>query len=306
LETIATMSAGALRAHGRLVRRLHQAAGAARWGLTVDRFEDALAASAERRFAPAPLASVGSREVAAYLESLHVADLALARACAAGCAQAWDEFMATERPRVYAAAHAIAGERGRELADTLWADLYGTEVRDGRRRALLDYFHGRSRLSTWLRSVLAQRHVDQARADRRTRSLDETDEDGPDRRRPIEPAAPDPPPDPDRARLLPLFRRAVDAAVAAVAPADRLCLSYYYLHGLTLAEIGRLTGVHESSVSRKLERARRALRAEIDRRLAAHGLGEADVRQCYDWEKEDGFAPENSLTQDRPVGPFKD
>jgi len=215
-------------------------------------------------------------------------------------------FMATERPRVYAAARAIAGERGRELADTLWADLYGTETRDGRRRALFDYFHGRSRLSTWLRSVLAQRHVDQARADRRTRSLDETDEDGSGDRRHAEPAAPDPPPDPDRPRLRRLFRQAVDAAVAALAPADRLCLSYYYLHGLTLAEVGRITGVHESSVSRKLNRARRALRADIERRLAGHGLGERDVRQCYEWEEEDGFAAATPWTQEPPSGSFKD
>lgn len=306
------MSAGALQAHVRLVGRLHRTAGAARWGLTVERFEGALAASAVRRFHPAPLASVPPREVAAYLDSLHVADLALARACAEGCAQAWDVFMTTERPRVYAAARAIAGERGRELADTLWADLYGTEERDGRRRALLDYFHGRSRLSTWLRSVLARRHVDQARADRRTRSLDEEDDEGREGRR-LEPAAPDPPPDPDRPRLMRLFLQATDAAVAALAPADRLCLSYYYLHDLTLAEIGRLTGVHESSVSRRLDRMRRALRSDIERRLAAHGLGDADVRQCYEWEMQAGTSSPANLadlaspsTQEPAHGPFKD
>jgi len=311
--------AGAAGVDDRLVRRLHRDAGAARWGLTVERFGEALTASAARRFHPAPLASVPRREVAAYLASLHVADLALAQACADGCAQAWDVFMATERPRVYAAAHAIAGARGRELADTLWADLYGTEVRDGRRRALLDYFHGRSRLSTWLRSVLAQRHVDQARADRRTRSLDETGEHGSGAHGRPEPAAPDPPPEPDRPRLMALFGDAVAAAVAALAPADRLSLSYYYLHGLTLAEIGRLTRVHESSVSRRLDRARRALRADIERRLAGHGLGKDDVRQCYEWEAAGGTSnlvnladpvdpanPADPSAQVPPRGPFKD
>jgi len=284
------MSAGALSAHGRLVSRLHQAAGAARWGLTVERFAEALAASAERRFRPTPLGSVPPRDVAAYLESLHVADLALARACAEGCAQAWDVLIATERPGVHAAARAIAGERGRELADSLWADLYGTETRDGRRRARLDYFHGRSRLSTWLRAVLAQRHVDQVRVARRTESLDEDDERAPGGSRAAALAAPDPPPEPDRQRLTCLFRQAVSAAAAALAPADRLRLSYYYVQGLTLAQIGRLAGEHESSVSRTLERARRALRADIERRLAEEGLDKGDVRQCYDWEKEDGFA----------------
>ena len=59
-----------------------------------------------------------------------------------------------------------AGEaRARELADSLYAELYGLNGAGGARgRALLDYFHGRSKLATWLRTVLAQRHVDALRA----------------------------------------------------------------------------------------------------------------------------------------------
>lgn len=284
------MTAGVLDAHGRLVGRLHQAAGAARWELTVERFAEALARSAERQFRPAPLASVAAREVAVYLESLHVADLALACACADGSAPAWDEFMATVRPELYAAARALAGpDAARELADSLYADLYGLNERDGRRRPLFEYFHGRSKLTTWLRSVLAQRHVDQVRAARRTRSLDEEDDRSPDGSAAARLAAADPPPEPERARLSGLFQRALAEAVGSLADADRLRLSYYYLQSLTLAQIGRLMGEHESSASRKLERARRALRADIEARLAAQGLTKDDVRQCYEWEKQNGW-----------------
>lgn len=281
--------AGSLAGQGPLIARLHQQAGAARWGLSIDRFGAALARSSERRFRPVPLDSVPSREIAAYLESLHVADLALACACGEGSDAAWDGFMTSFRPELYAAARVIAGdaEAARELADSLYADLYGLAERDGRRRSLFEYFHGRSKLSTWLRAVLAQRHVDQVRAARRTRSLDDEDEHVPAGSRADTLAATDPPPDPDRAQLARFFQRAVAQAIAALSLADRLRLSYSYLHDLTLAQIGRLMGEHESSASRKLERTRRALRDDIERRLREHGLDEDDIRQCYERATED-------------------
>src|SRR6202041_3235149 len=60
-----------------------------------------------------------------------------------------------------------------ELADSLFAELYG--LADGRRGAgsLLRYFHGRSSLKTWLRAVLAQRHVDRIRAGRKFEELED-------------------------------------------------------------------------------------------------------------------------------------
>ena len=54
------------------------------------------------------------------------------------------------------------------LADSRYADLYGVEQRDGERQSLFRFFHGRSSLATWLRAVLAQRHVDRVRVEQRT------------------------------------------------------------------------------------------------------------------------------------------
>ena len=77
-------------------------------------------------------------------------------------------------PRSTGAADALDRSGGaRELADSLYADLYGVEQRDGQRQSLLRYFHGRSSLATWLRAVLAQRHVDRVRVERRTEPLPE-------------------------------------------------------------------------------------------------------------------------------------
>ena len=64
-----------------------------------------------------------------------------------------------------------------------------------------------------------------------------------------------------------LMRRAVTAAVARLAPKDRLRLAYYYAQELTLAQIGRALGEHEATVSRNLARARREIRTDVERQL---------------------------------------
>ena len=65
---------------------------------------------------------------------------------------------------------------------------------------------------------------------------------------------------------------AVTAALAVLGGDERVRLAYYYAHGLTLAQAGRLFGESEATASRKLERARKALRAAIESALAARGL----------------------------------
>ena len=86
--------------------------------------------------------------------------------------------MREHRPGLYRAADAIApGGNGRELADSLYADLFGLQSQGGERRSLFRYFHGRSSLATWLRAVLAQRHVDGIRTGRRFEPLAETEGD---------------------------------------------------------------------------------------------------------------------------------
>ena len=78
------------------------------------------------------------------------------------------------RPVLYRSADAIdPGGGARELADSIYADLFGLQERDGERRSLFRYFHGRSSLATWLRAVLAQRYVDRVRSSRRLTPLDD-------------------------------------------------------------------------------------------------------------------------------------
>ena len=201
----------------------------------------------------------------------------LAIACRAGIDAAWAFLIENYRPRLYAAARAIAGDdlRGRELADSAWAELYGLDVRGGTRRSLLDYYHGRSSILTWMRAVLAQRYVDLLRESARNAPLDAT----PDLTAPASE-----PHDPDRAQYVKMLGEALDAALGALDPRDRMRLAYYYRHDLSLKEIGRLTGEHESSVSRKLARIRQDLRRAVERTLSqSGGLSNEQITLCYDY-----------------------
>ena len=153
----------------RLVERLHRQAHGERWRVPPERFARALEASAGRAFAGR---TPDARELERYLTSLHLEDLALACACASGDEPAWEHFVLVQRPLLYRAADSLdPGGGARDLADSLYADLFGLGDHAGERQSLFRYFHGRSSLTTWLRAVLAQRHIDRLRTRRRLEAL---------------------------------------------------------------------------------------------------------------------------------------
>jgi len=286
-----------------LATKLHGEAMCARWGLPPEAFAEGLRRSAEKRFGgtqPDP----GDVEV--YLKSLHHEDLALACACSEGIEKAWEFFIAHFRQDLRHAASAMLRGSGRaddaraeELADSLYAELYGVRSSaDGRRKSLFEYFHGRSKLSTWLRAVLAQKQVDMFRTSGRTVSLEaEMEGDVPSElagRADSVPANPDP----NRERYIGRFERALSTALANLTPRERMILSCYYADQLTLAETGRLLREHESTVSRHLERIRRALREGVTQTLrcetparngrpAEPALDVAQVELAFEYAVED-------------------
>ena len=205
------------------------------------------------------------------MTSSHAADVELARLCAAGDERAWETFVREYRPLLYRAADALDTTGGaREVADSLYADLYGLARGGGERQSLFRYFEGRSSLATWLRAVLAQRYVDRLRAARRTAPLDEDAE--PEAR---------PPADPDRDRYIALVRAALRHAVSRLDARDRLRLASYYVQQLTLAQIGRVLRESEASASRHLARTRRDIRSEVERQLREEGrLNDDHIAAC--------------------------
>ena len=77
-------------------------------------------------------------------------------------------------------------------------------------------------------------------------------------------SAADDPPDPDRGRYVDSFTQALNSALEALKPRDRMRLNFHYVEDLTLKEIGRLMGEHESTVSRRLARSRAQLRRQVE------------------------------------------
>jgi RNA polymerase sigma-70 factor (ECF subfamily) len=244
-------------------------------------FAAALEASAAKAFAGR---EPSARDVERYLRALHLTDLALACACAAGHEPAWEHVVRELRPVLYRAADALDPTgRAREIADSLYGDLFG--LRSGQPRAsLFRYYHGRSSLATWLRAMLAQRHVDAVRAGRRTDALPEEADAT------MQPAAlvVEAKPEPERARYIAVVLAALRLAIAALAPPERLRFACYYADGLTLAETGRMLGEHEATVSRQLARTRARLRRDVERRLTeVERMDPAQIARAFDYASED-------------------
>ncbi len=258
-----------------LVNRLYRDARAERWSVPVQRFAESLRASAER---------ADPADVARYLRGLHLEDLAIACACADGDERAWEYFVGEHRSVLYRAADALDPSGGaRELADSIYADLFGVRERDGVRQSLFRYYHGRSSLKTWLRAVLAQRHVDAIRAGRRLEPLPEDDAAESALAAPafVDSA-------PDRVRYQALIHLALKLALSRLPDRDRLRLFAYYTQQLTLAETGRILQEHEATVSRQLSKTRKTLRREVERHLRdVDHLEPAEIDRCFDLVVED-------------------
>ena len=270
-----------------LIASLFSQSGASRWGLPRAQFTAGLERSVRKRF---PDGWPIQARIEEYLLTLHIEDLALTTACLEGSEAAWEYFVEQYRGYLRAAAGAITkasryGANPQELADSLFSDLFG--LMDGKRgeRSLFRYFHGRSSLKTWLRTLLAQRHVDCIRAERRKVSLDA--DDGEKLELPLE-RVQQPLLDPHRPHYLVCFAAALKHALKLMTPEDRERLELYYVHQVKLAEIGRQLGEHESSVSRHLERIRREMRALTEKHLReSFSLSEAEIQQCFDYAAED-------------------
>ena len=231
-------------------------------------------------------------ECARFLETIRLEELVLARACARGHETAWRQFLALYREKLYLAASAIAREESvaRELADSLSADLFGIRVGSGGQRASkLASYLGRGSLEGWLRTVLAQEYVNRLRQQRKFVAFDEAIAFN---------ANSDSVPQLKSSRVE--LQTATDAVLSELPPQERFLLASYYLDGCTLAEIARMLNLHESTVSRHLEKTTTNIRKRIVARLRVGGLSKRAAQEMLDGDVRDlGIDVRKHLTQER-------
>ena len=258
-----------------IAAELYARSGAAAYGTTAEQFalilEEIL-----RKYVP----NAEPGEKTEFCAGLRLEELALARACAAGNEHAWEDFISRYRQKLHGMALQITREASQasELADSIFAELYGLSEREGVRNSKLVFYTGRGSLEGWLRTVMSQEFINRYRKQKKTVSLEEQTEDG------VQFVANQPEPvSSGDARL----EAATDAALGELSSEDRFTLASYYLDGRTLAEIARALGLHESSVSRRLDRLSSALRKRILEGLRTRGMSHAQATEALETDVRD-------------------
>jgi RNA polymerase sigma-70 factor (ECF subfamily) len=137
---------------------------------------------------------------------------------------------------------------------------------------------------------MAQEFINRYRKQKRTVSLEEQTEEG------VQFAAATPEPVSGSDSRLEV---ATDQALAELSSEDRFTLAAYYLDGRTLADIARTLGLHESSVSRRLDRLSTGIRKRILTGLRAQGMSHAQAGEVMETDVRDvGLNLRSRLTQD--------
>lgn len=227
----------------------------------------------------------------ADFERLAHGDLYLALACSRGDRIAWEYFADEYLPVLRSLAARACGDvgEGEDLAQELTAGMLvesaaGPDERGCARHGRLATYGGRGSLLGWLRVVVAHAAVDRMRQRRREMPIDESAGAGRharDAREQLRKTANEASVD---ERWGPSLAAVLAEEIRRLPAGDRLLLALYYVQEAPLGSIGRLFGVHEATVSRRLARLRKTIRKNVERECRRrHGLGPRDVVQLWQW-----------------------
>lgn len=207
-----------------------------------------------------------------FCSKLHLKDLALAQACSRGIAVAWERFVCRYRGRLYAAALVLVKDEplARELSDSISGDLFGSGARDGDMRIpKLASYTGRGSLDAWLKAVLTHAYVDRYRSERRVVSLE----------RHLDSLKSLVSEGVERSTGDPRLNDAIKEAFLQCRAEKRFLLAAYFFDKKTLAEIAGTLKVHESTVSRRLNRTLHELRKSIACSLRKRGMSMREIQE---------------------------
>ena len=234
-----------------------------------------------------------AQTIADFIDGMQADDLCLIIACERGAEKAWSELVERFTATVRSAARSASSneDAAEDLAQSIWAELYGLRTRkDGRRSSKLAYYSGRGSLAGWLRAVVGQLAIDTYRKQAR---LVQTDEDVDlDRlvsqmptgaaQGSIGPSMGNPEQSVSRKLAESDMQEALNQAMKKLPAEDRLLVKLYYFDDLRLREAGAVLGVHEATASRRLTRIHHELREQVgDILIKERGWTKSETEQSF-------------------------
>lgn len=259
--------------HDILNRRYEEAIGIhGHLGVDLHAFEEHLRRIAQRQLGPA-----GEHAPAAltFISGLHTNDLLLSLACARGEDIGWRRFCDLYRQYLVNLCRHLIGRKSdpEELGDELWVDLF---LPDSSGRSRIASYDGRSSLATWLRVVVNNRVINELqRKNFRWTTLDLIREPSdPPALRSVEAAV-------SRQRYGPIICRSFEYASRQLSAEERTLLLLRYDKGYQLGDISRIYSVHQSTITRQLDRIVNRFRTDVVSVLTyEYRMGAAAVEEC--------------------------
>jgi RNA polymerase sigma-70 factor (ECF subfamily) len=232
-------------------------------------------------------------EINKFIDEMQADDLCLIIACEHGDESAWNDLVERFTTTVRSAARSASAneDAAEELAQSIWAELYGLRVRDdGRRASKLAYYSGRGSLAGWLRAVVAQLSVDSFRKQSKlVQTEEDTDLDRLARDARVSETqafaisgVSNPEQTLSNRFAQTDLQDALTTAVSELVAEDRLLVKLYYFDDLRLREAGAVLGVHEATASRRLTRIQTDLRKRVGQILIAErGWTAAEAERSF-------------------------
>ncbi len=219
-----------------------------------------------------------------FLDSLKWEELFLTTACASGDGAAWQAFHLRYHGVIQKAARHCTenASEAQELSESMMSDLFlPVSTASGTKTNKIGQYDGTGSLEGWIKVVVTRMAIDQIRRSQKQVSLEELDGEPESRagipRDIVSTVGVDIP------AASKMFAASLNHAMNQLGGQEKLILSLYYMEDLSLKEIGRLIKVHESTVSRTLDRLKKQLRKSVERHLRDRfRVQAADVAQLIE------------------------
>jgi RNA polymerase sigma factor (sigma-70 family) len=233
-------------------------------------------------------ACASDEELTAFVKGLHVSDIGLCLACGSRCEFAWRHFKDLHRSYLVEICRFVAKRRmdAEDFVEGLVSYLFLPD-RSGRSRILS--YDGRSSLSTWLRVIACNKIFNERQAKwSGALSLDSVPQLAVAMPVTLDQAL-------SASRYTPAIQGALRKAIQELSPHERLMILWRFEQNLQLGQIARLMNVHQSTVTRQMDKALFRVRTHFASLLASeYGLSGAAVAECIDVAK-DGFSIDESI-----------